>query len=70
VKVGKKKRLMVEVLFTDTGAEKNQFPSPFQSPGFKGVQVSVGDSNGDGVPDQVILTARKGKKTVTAVFPG
>jgi hypothetical protein len=61
---------MVEVFFTDTGAEESQFPSPFQQAGFKDIQVRVGNSNGNGVPDQVILTARKGKKTVTAVFPG
>jgi hypothetical protein len=70
LKVGKKKRLMVEVLFADTGGLKGTFPSPFQKPGFKNIQVSVLDSNGDGVPDLVVLTARKGKRTVTVAFPG
>jgi hypothetical protein len=70
MKVGKKKRLMVEVFFTDTGAEEGQFRSPFQHPRFKKIQVRVGASNGDGLPDLVIVTARKGKETVAAVFPG
>jgi hypothetical protein len=70
VRVGKKKRLMVEVLDAGTGALKGSLLSPFQKPGFKDVQVSVRDSNGDGVPDEVVLTARKGKRTVTAAFPG
>jgi hypothetical protein len=30
--------------------------------------VSVKDSNGDGVADTVVLTARKKKKTVTREF--
>jgi hypothetical protein len=71
VKVGKKKRrLVIEVFFADTGAKKGEFTSPFQKPGFKNIQVSVRDSNGDGVPDQIVVTARKGKKTVTTSFPG
>jgi hypothetical protein len=70
VKVHKKRKLMVEVLFADTGALDRVFPSPFQKPAFKNIQVSVRASNGDGVPDEVVLTARKGKKTVTQVFPG
>jgi hypothetical protein len=68
VKVGKKKaRLMVQVLADDTGALKEELPSPFQKPAFKNIRVSVRDSNGDGVPDQVVLTAKKGKRTVTAI---
>jgi hypothetical protein len=71
VKVGKKKRrLVIDVFFADTGAKKGEFPSPFQKPGFKNIQVSVRDSSGGGVPDQVVVTAHKGKKTVTTTFPG
>jgi hypothetical protein len=71
VKLGRKKsRLMVEVFFADTGAMKSEFASPFQPPGFKNIQVSVRDSNGDGVPDLVVVTARKSKRIVTASFPG
>ena len=71
VKVGKKKtRLMVAVLFADTGALKEEFPSPFQKPAFRNIQVNVVDSNGDGVPDEVLVTAKKGKRKVTAVFSG
>jgi hypothetical protein len=71
VKVNKKKeRLDVVVSFADTGAKKSEFPSPFQKTKYKNIQVSVRDSNGDGVPDLVVLTAKKGKKSVTATFPG
>jgi hypothetical protein len=71
VKLGRKKsRLMIEVFFADTGAKKSEFASPFQPPGFKNIQVSVRDSNGHAVPDLVVVTARKGKRVVTASFPG
>jgi hypothetical protein len=65
---GKKKRLDVLVSFADTGAKKSAFASPFQTPGFMNIQVSVRDTNGDGAPDQVIFTAKKGKKTLTRIF--
>jgi hypothetical protein len=61
---------VIEVVFADTGAFKRQLSSPYQAPAFKGIQVSVRDSNGDSVPDQVVLTAKKGKKTVTSAFSG
>jgi hypothetical protein len=71
VKAGKKKtKLVVDVFFADTGAKKREIASPFQAPVYKGIHVSVRDSNGHGAADQVVLTARKGKKLVTAVFPG
>jgi hypothetical protein len=70
VRVGKKKRLVVQVFFADTGAKQREFASPFQSPHFKGIQVAARDSDGDGVPDLIVVTARKGKKAVTATFPG
>jgi hypothetical protein len=71
VKVGRRRQLlMIDVLFADTGAEKERLPSPFQRPAFRNIQVSVRDSNSDGVPDQVVVTARRGRRTVTAVFPG
>jgi hypothetical protein len=68
MKVGRKKiRLMVQVLYADTGAEKETFASPYQKPACRNIQVSLRDSNGDGVPDQVVLTAKKGKKKVTTI---
>jgi hypothetical protein len=67
VRVGRKKkaRLMVQVLYADTGAEKEAFASPYQKPACRNIQVSMRDSNGDGVLDQIVLTARKGRKKVT-----
>jgi hypothetical protein len=41
---------------------------PFQGPGYKQLQVSVRDSNGDGIPDELVFTASKGKKRVTGTF--
>jgi hypothetical protein len=32
------------------------------------IQVCVRDTNGDGAPDQVVLTAKKGKKPLTRTF--
>jgi hypothetical protein len=64
VRAGKRgRRLVVRVSFADTGALKREFASPFQQPAFRNVQVSVRD-------DQVVVTARRGKRTVTQVFPG
>jgi hypothetical protein len=60
----------VEVDFADNGTKKSQMLSPFQQPVFKSIQVRVVDSNDHGIPDQVVLTARKGKRTVTMMFPG
>jgi hypothetical protein len=60
-KVGKKKRLVIQVF--ENGTEKREFASPFQKPAFKSIQVGVRDG-------QIVLTARKGKKTLTQVFPG
>jgi hypothetical protein len=68
VKVRKKRRLVVQVRYADTGALKEQFLSPFQPPAFKGIQVAVLRGNSARVPDRVTLTARKGHKTVTASF--
>jgi hypothetical protein len=64
----KKRRLVVRVFFADTGALKREIASPFQKPRFKNIQVSV--RAGNGTPDQVIVTARKRRRTVTAVLPG
>jgi hypothetical protein len=64
----KRPRLMVEVFFADNGAMKREFLSPFQKPVFKDIQVSVRDGNGEGVPNEVVLTARKGRKTLTQIF--
>jgi hypothetical protein len=55
-----KKRKLVEVYFADTGVLKSRLVCPFQKPAFRNIQVSVLDSNGDGVPDEVVVTAKKG----------
>jgi hypothetical protein len=69
LKVGKRKvRLVVEVLFADTGALKKEFLAPFQGPGFRAIQVSVRDA-ADVAAAEVVVSARKGKRTVTASYP-
>jgi hypothetical protein len=69
VTVGKKKktrRLMAEVSLA--GGAKKDIASPFQGPAYKNIQVSMVDSNGDGILDEVVFTARKGKKKVSKAF--
>jgi hypothetical protein len=72
LRVGKKKKTqrVVQVFSADTGALKSQFTAPFRTPVFKNIEVSVRDTNGDGVPDQVVVTATKGKRNVTQVYVG
>src|SRR5262249_28061543 len=70
VKVGRRKVLMVRVIYADTGEVKREVASPFQPPTFKNVQASVRDRDGDGVNDVIVLMARKGRRAVTATFPG
>jgi hypothetical protein len=67
VRVGKKKatRLMVDVFYADTGALKEQILSPFQKPAYANIQMMLRDSNGDGVPDVLVFTAKKGRKKVS-----
>jgi hypothetical protein len=60
-KVGKKKQLVIEVF--ENGTQKSAITSPFQKPAFKNIQVSVQGN-------QVVLTAKKGKKTMTRIFAG
>jgi Tol biopolymer transport system component len=69
VRLGRKKkasRLMVQVF--DAGGE-HDFLSPFQAPRFTNIQVGVVDANGDGVADEVLVTARKGRRHFTATLP-
>jgi Tol biopolymer transport system component len=67
LKVGKQKRLMVEVFFADSGILAGEFLSPFQGPGYQGIQVRAVEGNGG--LDQLILLAQKGRKTVSQVVP-
>src|SRR5262249_54995618 len=46
---GRRGKLRVRVSFADTGETKQEFPSPYQSPRFRGVSVSVKDGNADGI---------------------
>jgi hypothetical protein len=72
VKVKRKKKpalLEVQVKFADSGLVKTQFKSPFQTSAFKRITVQAVDTNGDGVPDAIQVTAFKGKKRVQRVFP-
>src|SRR5262249_50408862 len=65
-KVGKKKALFIHLTFGDDRAAED-IRSPFQPPAFKGIRVVVEDTNGDGVNDFVLLTARRGKKKVNRI---
>src|SRR5262245_60481276 len=63
-----KKTLFVRVVYADTGALKAEARSPFQSPAFKAVRAVAVDTDGDGVPEAVRVSARKGKKTFTTTL--
>jgi uncharacterized delta-60 repeat protein len=69
VRIGRRNRLMVEVLFADTGTLKTQFLSPLQPPAFHGIQVSTVEGNGAGIPDQVILMGQRGRRFVSLDIP-
>ncbi len=64
----KKRLLIVQVFFADTGALKSEVLSPFQKSAYRNITVVVFDSNGNGVADTVRLTARRGKKTVARLL--
>jgi hypothetical protein len=68
-KAGKKpknKKLFIHVTASDGSAPRDVL-SPFQRPQFKNIQVSIRTASG--APDQIVVTARKGKKTLSRVFP-
>jgi hypothetical protein len=62
-KKGKKAKLMVEEFDAATGAYLREFVSPFQAPAYRGIGVSVRA----GAPDQIVVTARKGRRTVASI---
>jgi hypothetical protein len=71
MKVGKKKkttRLMVQVIFADTGVVEETFVSPFQKPVYTNIKVTVRNSHSSSVPNLVVLTAKQGKQKVTRTF--
>jgi uncharacterized delta-60 repeat protein len=63
VKVGKRRKLMLEVLDAATGALEARFLSPFQPP-FRVIQVITVQGDGAGQPNELLLTARRGRHTV------
>jgi hypothetical protein len=69
MKVGKKKVLFIQVT-SSAGGSPVMIQSPFQSPKYKGITAVPVDTNGDGSDDSVIVSAKKGKKTVTETIPG
>jgi uncharacterized delta-60 repeat protein len=69
VRMGRRSLLMLEVLYADTGVVKTEFLSPMQQPTFRGIQVSTVQGNGAGIPDQVLLTGRRGRRLVNLDIP-
>jgi hypothetical protein len=63
----RKAQVMVQVFDAATGALTRTFLCPFQKPGYRNMQVIVVTS-ADG-SQQVVITARKGKRAVKAIFP-
>jgi hypothetical protein len=58
-RVGPTLTRFVKVFYADNGALKIRIRSPFQSPAFSRIRAVAFDSNGDGVADAVLLTARR-----------
>jgi uncharacterized delta-60 repeat protein len=69
VRMGRRKLLMVEVLYADTGAMKTEFLSPWQQPAFHNIQASAIQGNGAGVPDEVLLMGQRGRRFVSMTVP-
>jgi large repetitive protein len=66
---GPNRRLFVRLVFADTNQVKSLFRSPFQKPAYRAIAVSLVDADGDGLPEAVLLSARKGKKLLSRRFP-
>jgi hypothetical protein len=61
-KVGHKRKLFVHVTSSDGSAPQDTL-SPYRKPAFKGIAATVNAA------DQVVLTARKGKRMVSTIIP-
>jgi Tol biopolymer transport system component len=71
VRVGKHKtvRLMLEVFDLVTGAEVEALAIPFQGAAYRDISLVPLALNGAGIVDLVLVSARKGKHTATALLP-
>jgi hypothetical protein len=65
-RVGAKKKLMAQVTFSG-GLAPRTVATPFQQPAFRGSRVALLDSNGDGLFDSLLFSARKGTKKVSRI---
>jgi hypothetical protein len=63
-KAGKKTARFIHLTFSD-GRAAEDVRSPFQPPAFRGITLTVEDTNGDGSDDSILVTAGKGKRTRT-----
>src|SRR5262249_4367204 len=69
-KSGKKARRFLRFSYADTGEVKQEMLSPFQRPRYRAIRVSTWDSDGDGLPDAAVVTARRGGKRFSRVIKG
>jgi hypothetical protein len=67
-KVGKTKLHYIQVT-SSAGGTPELIQSPFQPSKYKAITVVPADTDGDGSDDSVIVSARKGKRTVTVTLP-
>ena len=61
-------KLFAKVLFSG-GRLSEDILSPFQRSSFHGISVVLHDLNGDGMPDSILFTARRGKKKLSRIVP-
>lgn len=62
------RKLYVRVAYSDNGETIREVVSPFQAPIYRAIQVTTLDDDGDGVPDTVVLSGKKGSRTFTRTF--
>lgn len=62
VRISRRMKLMVQVVAVESGQVWLMVASPYQKPAFQDIRAKIDDGNGDGVPDTIWLTARRGKR--------
>jgi hypothetical protein len=63
-----RRQLTVQVRFADDGALRSEFRCPFQPRSARSIRAALVDLDGDGTPDAVQLTARRGARHLVRVI--
>jgi hypothetical protein len=68
VKKGHRRVWQVEVYVAGTGQRLARFRCPYQEPTYRRIRLQTADANHDGLADTVVLTARRGRRTVSRAY--